>query len=231
MTRAASIAAERLALAAPLVGAGVALAIADPKGDPLQPFPEESACLSSRAVARRRSEFSAGRAAARNAMVKLGIEPRPVLAGDDRAPIWPRGLVGSISHTYNCAMAAVARRGDVESIGIDAEEGTPLEEQLFSAICSVNEQAWLSTQDEPALLAKLVFSAKEAAYKCQYPLSGRLFGFDGMELEIDRDAGVFKAVFTADQPPFNRGDAIRGRFAIGSGLIVTAAELRAREVP
>ena len=227
MTRGAEITAQRLALSRPLLGAGVALAITDPQGDPPEPYPEESACLSPRAVARRRREFAAGRAAARDAVAQLGLEPRPILVGDDRAPIWPEGLVGSITHTHDCAMAAVVRREDARAIGIDVEQGTPLEDRLFSIICSERERAWLQTQADPAFMAKLVFSAKEAAYKCQYTLSRRLFGFDGMELEINPEARVFQAIFTADQPPFGRGATIQGRFAIGAGLIVTAAELRA----
>jgi 4'-phosphopantetheinyl transferase EntD len=218
--------AERLALGRSLLGGGVVLAIADPQADPPEPSPVESACLSPRAVGRRRSEFAAGRTAAREAMTQLGLEPRPVLAGKDRAPVWPDGLAGSISHTFDCAMAVVARLEEVRAIGIDVEQGTPLEDNLFGAICSESELAWLHKQPDPALMAKLVFSAKEAAYKCQYPLSGRLFGFDGMELEIDHDTGAFRAMFTENQPPFERGDVIPGRFAIGADIIVTAAELR-----
>lgn len=229
MTRWADVTRERLALCRPLLGVGVALAISDAQGDPPSPYPEESACLSPRAVAGRRKEFAAGRAAAREALAQLGLAPQAILVGDDRAPIWPAGLVGSISHSGDCAMAAVARRGDAQAIGIDVEEGTPLEDGLVGIICSESERAWLQAQAEPALMAKLVFSAKEAAYKCQYPMSRRLFGFEGMELEIDLTGGAFRAIFTADQPPFARGAEIPGRFAIGAGLIVTAAELRPGE--
>ncbi|MGR3761993.1 4'-phosphopantetheinyl transferase family protein [Roseobacteraceae bacterium NS-SX3] len=218
--------AERRDLVRPLFGADVALAVTDPLGSPPAPFPEEAAGLSPNAVAKRRNEFAAGRAAAHQAMAELGHAPQPVPVGSNRAPVWPAGLVGSITHTRSCAMAVVAGAGTVRALGIDVEEDRPLAADLLPAICSQREQAWLKQQDNPGQMAKVIFSAKEAAYKCQYTLSRQFFGFDGMELDIDVPAGRFLAVFTSDQPPFRRGARIHGRFAIGAGVIVTAADLR-----
>jgi 4'-phosphopantetheinyl transferase EntD len=215
----------RLSLVRPLLPPGVAAAVRDPGGDLPAPLPEESVALSPRAVDKRRREFAAGRAAARDAMGQLGLDPAPVVAAEDRAPIWPDGLVGSISHCRDCAIAAVAQERDIRSLGIDVEQGTPLEARLLPSICSERERAWLRAGDQPLLLAKLVFSAKEAAYKCQYPLSRRLFGFDAMELDVDLERRRFTAVFTQDQGPFSRGYSIQGRFAIGAGVIITLALL------
>ncbi|OUS33356.1 phosphopantetheinyl transferase [Rhodobacterales bacterium 56_14_T64] len=218
--------AERLALARPLFGADVALAVSDPLDNPPAPFAAELACLSPNAVDKRRREFAAGRAAAHAAMVDLGRLPHPILVGEKRAPIWPDGLAGSITHTRSCAMAVVAHSSDLCALGIDVEEDTPLADNLLSAICSEQEQHWLQTQANPGQLAKVIFSAKEAAYKCQYTLSERFFGFDGMELVLDLEQGNFQAYFTAEQPPFAQGTVIEGRFAIGAGVIVTSAEMR-----
>jgi len=159
-------------------------------------------------------------------MVDLGSQPQPILVGEKRAPIWPDGLTGSITHTYSCAMAVVALSSDLCALGIDVEEDTPLADNLLPAICSEQEQRWLQTQANPSQLAKVIFSAKEAAYKCQYTLSQSFFGFDGMELVLDLQQGQFQAHFTAEQPPFAQGSVIKGRFAIGAGVIVTCAELR-----
>lgn len=218
--------AERLALARPLFGADVALAVSNPLDNPPAPFAAELACLSPNAVDKRRREFAAGRAAAHAAMVDLGSQPLPILIGEKRAPIWPDGLTGSITHTLSCAMAVVARNSDLRALGIDVEEDTPLADNLLPAICSEQEQHWLQAQANPGQLAKVIFSAKEAAYKCQYTLSERFFGFDGMELVLDLEQGNFQACFTAEQPPFAQGTVIKGRFAIGAGVIVTSAEMR-----
>ncbi|MDE4175511.1 4'-phosphopantetheinyl transferase superfamily protein [Phaeobacter sp. PT47_59] len=223
---------ERLDLVRPLFGPEVAVAACDPLADPPVPFAEETACLSPRAVEKRRREFAAGRAAAHQAMRDLGQVPRPIVISDSRAPIWPQGLTGSITHTKSCALAAVAPADALRAIGIDVEEDTPLKDDLVPAICSDRERAWLSKQDDPGQMGKLIFSAKEAAYKCQYMISKRFFGFDGMELEVTPDvdspgqSGRFLARFTADQLPFQRGFSIEGAFVIGAGIIFTMATLK-----
>jgi 4'-phosphopantetheinyl transferase EntD len=219
---------ERLALIRPLFGLDAALAVTDPLGSLPPPLPEETACLSPNAVEKRRREFAAGRTAARAAMADLGLPQRAIPVGPKRAPVWPAGVTGSITHTRSCAAAVAALEGDdLRALGIDLEEDTPLEEKLVPSICSLREQDWLKRQENPGQMAKVIFSAKEAAYKCQYFLSGRFFGFDGMELELDTSRGHFVAEFTGDQPPFAKGARIAGCFAIGAGLIATGAELRA----
>lgn len=122
-------------------------------------------------------------------------------------------------------MAVAALSESVMGLGLDVETVTPLDDRLIRTICTERERQWLQQQDAPGLLAKLIFSAKEAAYKCQYPLSRRLFGFDGMELELDLAAARFNAVFTADQSPFQRGFTLPGRWATGTGIVVTLATL------
>ncbi|MEY8800743.1 4'-phosphopantetheinyl transferase [Leisingera sp. XS_AS12] len=228
MTAANTRLAERLALLRPLLAEDVALAGADPLANPPAPLPEEVACLSPNAVRKRRDEFAAGRAAAHQAICKLGLPLQPVPVGPDRAPVWPEGVTGSISHTQSCAMAVLARNDAVQGLGIDLEEDTPLKNDLLPAICIPRERDWLRQQDHAGQLAKLIFSAKEAAYKAQYSLSRAYYGFDGMELDIDLSAGSFQAVFTAARPPFARGEAVPGRFVIGAGLIMTVAEVRGR---
>lgn len=217
---------ERFTLVRPLFGDDIALGLSDPLANPPSPFSAEAACLSPNAVAKRRNEFAAGRAAAHQAMAQLGLQVHPIRVGENRAPIWPAGLVGSITHTRSCAMAVVAHAGAIRGLGIDVEEDKPLADDLWPAICSPQEQSWLRRQANPGQMAKVIFSAKEAAYKCQFSVSARYYGFDGMELDIDLERQRFSARFCADQPPFHCGDCITGGFAIGAGLIVTTAELR-----
>jgi len=221
----ASSIADRLALAEPLLPPGVGIGCVDPLGMILEPMPEEAVCLSPRAVLKRRLEFAAGRLAAREAMGSVGLVPKPVLQAEDRAPIWPSGVVGSITHTRDCAMAVVGRSKAIAGLGLDLEASTPLEGRLLSLICTEGEHEWLLQQHQPGLLAKLMFSAKEAAYKCQYPISRCLFDFDKLNLSIDRHTSTFAAAFTEAQPPFPRGFTLQGRWAIGAGILVTLAIL------
>ncbi len=215
----------RQSLLAPLFADDVALAATDPAADQPVPLPEELNGLSPRAVEKRRREFAAGRAVARAAMAQLDHSPAPILVGKDRAPVWPKGLIGSITHCKTCAMAAVSTSDRYAGLGLDVEEDTPLKSELWDAICSKREQDWMRAHHNPAQMGKLIFSAKEAAYKCQYNVSRRYFGFEGMELEFDMTNHSFRAEFTADQVPFVQGTSLFGRFAIGAGLIITAVSL------
>lgn len=220
--------APELALARPLLPPSIALAATDPRSTRHRPLPEEAEGLT-RFAPKRAREFAAGRAAAHRAMRQLGEPARPVRSGDDRAPIWPDGLTGSISHCSTACIAAVARKDEVRSIGVDVEEDKPLWPEVIPTVCTITERAWLATlpEEDAGRMARLIFSAKECAYKCQYPLSHALFGFEMFEITLDLDTGQFEATFTADAPPFRRGEYLCGRFSIGHGLIVTAMTVQA----
>ena len=70
-----------------------------------------------RAVPQRRREFFAGRLAAHRAMEALGHLPEPVPMGQDRAPVWPQGLVGSISHGAGACAAMYGQKGAFQRSG------------------------------------------------------------------------------------------------------------------
>lgn len=211
-----------------LFEADVAVAQGDPRGDWGAPLPDEEEAIA-RASASRRHEFMAGRALARTAMRKLGLAPAAVPAGVDRAPTWPAGITGSISHCTDWCVAAIARTADgYLSVGLDIEPALPLDAELVEEICTPEERAWMAAQPAAGrgLLARAVFSAKECAYKCQYPLSGKLFGFDAMSVRLDPAAATFVARFEANAGPFSRGAQLAGRMAIGRDHIVTAMTLK-----
>lgn len=228
MTGLADTGAAVLALARPLFGPAVAVAATDPRDRTHRPMAEESACLP-RAAPKRLREFAAGRAAAHRAMRGLGGPARPVRIGPDRAPVWPDGLIGSISHCDTACLAAVAATSDIRAMGLDVEEDTDLDHDLIACVCTTTERAWLSSLPaaQAGRMAKLIFSAKECAYKCQYGPSRTLVGFDRFEITPDPQTGRFEATFTDDTPPFAAGTHLAGRFAIGGGLIVTAMTLAA----
>lgn len=179
------------------------------------------------AVPKRVLEFTAGRAAARAAMADIGIKPAAIPSGDDRAPIWPDGLIGSIAHCDTACIAAVAQRDRFRSTGIDIEEATPLAEDLWGTVCTPAERAWLASQpaDQRALLAKVIFSAKEAVYKAQYPLTGRLIGFDAVQVDLLPDGNIFTARFAPPPVPFSHANRPRGRFAQVHGLLISVVTL------
>lgn len=207
-----------LHLARPLFASDIAIAAANPRVSH-DIWPEEAASLP-KSVTKRSHEFSAGRDAARRAMAAFGHRPEPVPHRPDRAPIWPKGITGSISHSATACLAVV---GDVRALGVDIEEAAPLDPTLFPMICTPTEREWLA--DQPKIMSKLIFSAKECAYKAQYTLSRTLFDFQTLELQIGD--GEFSARFLRDVAPFCAGACLTGVFALDDAHIVTAMTVRA----
>jgi 4'-phosphopantetheinyl transferase EntD len=169
-------------------------------------------------------QFTAGRVCSRIALGRFGVAATtPIPRGEDRAPIWPPGFIGSISHTDRWCAAAVGRTEDVRSIGIDLEPATPLKESLWRRVCTPKEREWLREIPEAGLTGKILFSAKEAVYKCQYPLTSKFLGFHAVEVEIGD--GSFRAVFQQEAGRFQAGDVMSGRYVVEEGLVATACEL------
>lgn len=169
-------------------------------------------------------QFTAGRVCSRIALGRLGVAATtPIPRGEDRAPIWPAGFVGSISHTDSWCAAAVARAEDIRAVGIDLEPATPLKESLWRRVCTPKERDWLHELPEPGLTGKIVFSAKEAVYKCQYPITSMFLGFHAVEVELGD--GSFQVVFQQEAGEFRPGDVMSGRYLVEEGLVATACEL------
>ncbi|MFK7939700.1 MAG: 4'-phosphopantetheinyl transferase [Roseovarius sp.] len=213
-------------LAQGLFGDGVQVALAYPWAPPDDLHPTERSCLP-HANDKRLGEFAAGRRAARMAMLALGHTPAPIVHQTDRSPRWPMGLAGSISHTDDICVAALAHLSDHAALGLDIEEDAALPEDLIREICTPSELAWLSICD-PDLRnrhATLIFSAKECAYKVQYPLTSQVLEFDAFEITLDPETGQFEATFTGDVAPFSARDCLHGRFAFGANLVMTGLAL------
>lgn len=190
-------------------------------------LPGEEAAVA-RAIDKRRREFVAGRTCARRAMAALGEPPSAILQGDDRAPLWPAGLVGSITHTGTWCAAAVARSADgFRSLGLDIEPAEPIQSELLRIICLPEERAFLDLQpaDQRGVLGRVMFSAKESAFKCQYGLSRAMFAYHDMRIDLDLAAQRFAAVFQRDAGPFSAGDELQGQLLVAEGYIVTAVAL------
>lgn len=156
---------------------------------------EEAAII--KAVQRRRAAFRAGRTCAREALSKLGARPCAVPVASDRQPVWPPGIVGSISHAPGWATAVVASAHDFRGIGVDMEEDAPLNPEVREMICRPEELSKLP----PTLVirrkqidtGKLVFSIKEAIFKAVYPSTSIYLGFQHACVWFDNDTKRFHA--------------------------------------
>jgi 4'-phosphopantetheinyl transferase EntD len=154
-------------------------------GDPALLLPAEAVHMG-RAVPKRVREFAAGRLCARRALAEFGILDFPIQVADDRQPIWPESMTGSITHTGGYGAAVVAERGTVAALGLDSEVIGDVTAKLWPSICVPLETAWIGSLSaaERAAAATLVFSAKEAFYKCQYALVRERLNFHDVRVEV-----------------------------------------------
>lgn len=189
------------------------------------PLLPEEARLVARALPLRRREFSAGRACARLGLSRLGFPAAPLLSGPDRAPIWPQGAVGSITHSAGYCAAAVARESEVRGLGIDAEANQPLPEGVAELVCTASEQAWAAVAPGNEVnWPTLIFSAKESVYKAWHAVTGQWLGYLDAELSVDCGSGAFEARLLVPAPAaLGSGfESFRGSFAATPAHLFTA---------
>jgi 4'-phosphopantetheinyl transferase EntD len=189
--------------------------------------PDEAACIR-RAVAKRRREFTAGRLAARDALAQLGIHDFPLRVGEERVPLWPAGVVGSISHCKGYCGVAVARAEAVVGLGFDVERADPLEPELLARICTPRERERLPASASGPDPGKLTFCAKESFYKCYFPHTRAFLGFQDVEVEFEPALRGFRARLVRDAAPSLRGvRELAGRLAWSEALVFAGVTLRA----
>jgi 4'-phosphopantetheinyl transferase EntD len=182
------------------------------------------------AVPKRRIEFTAGRTCAREALHLLGVPASPLLRGEAREPLWPSGVVGSITHCEDYCAAAVAYKDKFLGIGIDAEINEPLPQGILELISHQEERNQLGGLPISHLnWDRLLFSIKESVYKVWYPLAKRWLGFEEAFVTIDPDANAFQVKIVR-----NSADAsvdslfspqLRGRYLMKTKHIVTTIVL------
>ena len=167
--------------------AGLAWATSAPDEDRRALFPVESRAIA-KAVPSRKAEFAGGRIAARAALDKLGCAPVPIAVGEGRAPVWPKGFTGSITHTDDMCLAIVGRTAQVRSIGINLDRDSPLPADVIREVALSSE---LPAGGDLALAARRLFSAKEALFKAQYPMTGAFIGFHAMVCDLQSGVARF----------------------------------------
>jgi enterobactin synthetase component D len=179
------------------------------------------------AVRKRHIEYLAGRWCAREAMRARhpGHAHLAVSTRHDRAPAWPDGLVGSITHTQGFASAAVADGRVVRSIGVDSEVTFTVERarRLGGQFARPGELAALAggAWDE-AVIATAVFSAKESVYKCLHPFVQEFFGFHAAEVvALGADGALRVRLVEGLTHEFRAGYELCGRVVVTEGHVHT----------
>lgn len=202
----------------------------------LELITDREAALVARAIDKRKHEFATARVLARLAMERLGRHGVELLNAQDRSPIWPEGITGSISHCDTRAVVAVGPRERVGTVGIDIEHRDELKRELWKTVLLGSEIHALDACFSSELrgrMALTIFSAKEALYKAQYPWSTKFMSFHELEVRVVPDssrpsAGELFCTFQNDVDPFTEGCVARGRYrldAFESGEVLTAVRI------
>ena len=195
-------------------------------------FPQELVALG-QAVEKRRREFVTARACARAALAQLGLPPSPIATGERGEPLWPAGVVGSITHCSGYRACALGRAGALAGLGIDAEPHAPLPDGVIGQIARAEELPLLArlAREEPAVhWDRLLFCAKEAVYKVWFPLARCWLGFEDAVLSIDPAGRTFDARVLVRWPAAAGAhfpQLLRGRWLVRDGLVLAAIALPA----
>jgi 4'-phosphopantetheinyl transferase EntD len=208
-------------------------------GSPREPagLPEERAAIA-HAVAARQGDYLGVRDCARTALAGLGLGPVAIGTGPRREPVWPDGVVGSLTHCAGYRAAAVALSDRMRAVGIDAEPHEPLPDGVLEAVAlpeEVRAIAALDRSDPRTHWGRVLFCAKEAVYKAWYPLTGEWLGFEEASISVETTghdlrrhhsrlhggrfrARLLRAGPMVDGTPLTCFD---GRWVVASGLICT----------
>jgi 4'-phosphopantetheinyl transferase EntD len=126
----------------------------------------------------RRTTWIAGRLALRAALARLGVDASAILADERGAPALPHGVVGSISHKRDLAVA-MAAMDTGWTLGVDIERCAPSAYDIGRRVLAEDERDELANLDEAerGLGVMLRFSLKEAIYKAIDPVLRRHVGF------------------------------------------------------
>jgi len=178
----------------------------------------------------RRHQFTAGRLCARAGMARFGAADGPLPAGEDGAPLWPHGIIGSIAHTDRHCGAAVASSAAFLGVGLDIERTRAVRVELWRRLLTAAEVATVERQSPEYRQrhAATLFSAKESFYKCQSAVACRWVDFLDVQIrlrEVKREFEVeLLTEYLTDQL---RGARLHGRFWYGPGVVVTGTVLTA----
>ena len=177
-----------------------------------------------RAAQKRKADYLAGRSIAKAAMRALGVPPNPVTSAASRAPIWPDGITGSISHARG-RCACLLSSDTSQSVGVDTEaiaSGSSLAAILSETLTPQDRDTISADVSSQPTNATLVFSAKEALFKALYTRVNCYFGFDAAELAAPPGQDMLHLRLTKDLATgVNKGDTFPVYFNVTATHVLT----------
>ena len=146
------------------------------------------------------------------------------------APLWPQGIVGSITHSTTHAAAAIAQDSRLRGLGIDMETVSRVSPAIANKILTTPELTTLQCHPDPTekqRLLALFFSAKESIYKCLHPLLQCRIGFEDARIECEPDQSSIKIVLCPHiQSALPGAEHLRGSYYYFDNTVCTAVWLK-----
>lgn len=172
----------------------------------------------SNAAPKRVREFTAGRHIARQAMRHMGVAAASIPVADNRCPVWPRGVVGSISHTNDTVGIALAKSHDYVSVGFDIETAGAVTTDLYDMVLTDGEKEY-TDRNAGSDLATLIFCCKESVYKAVYPLVGEFLEFQDIEISLADDGFTVNCLNDRESNSYIQSG--RGYFEVRDTLVMS----------
>jgi len=181
----------------------------------------EQGILTKSSTEKRVREFCLGRVAAKNSILNLKSINKnseiEILRSSEHRPLWPEGIVGSISHCSKRIVAVTAKETDYYGLGADIiTKQRIVNPKIIETLCSDDERLNILGQwkDDLNLLYLTVFSVKESLYKLFSSLEFRKMewkDFNLTEIKLNKAQSHFKIKVKLDKKFFkktNRQDLV-----------------------
>ena len=158
------------------------------------------------------------------------INAIPIQRNEQGAPIWPEGVIGSITHTESFIGAVVESSQNLRGVGIDTEKILgPQSVTMVESLVSTDEEKKKSLSYDPFEYFTLIYSAKESIFKCLNPIIDKYIEFHDVTIEkVCFDSKIFTFKLLKDlNEEFKEGMVFEGCFNLdyNQEKIHTAFEL------
>lgn len=155
------------------------------------------------------------------ALARLGVCSRGIDHGDAGEPLWPAGVVGSVTHGERFHAAAAAHTSQVHAIGIDVVTHRELPESLRTYVrtrAETEHLLHLSTVIPEVLWDCVLFGAKEAVYKAQFPITRQWLEFRDVEITFSPHDEQFSASVRGRE----LGSTWSGQYRVQAGAVAVS---------
>ena len=178
--------------------------------------------MASKMTQSRSKMFSSGRYAVHLAQEAINAKPREILH-EGRAPIWPSGQMGAITHSKKYAGAIVST--ELRGVGLDFEEVGRIQPKLYAKLFTKDEESWLRQQTRPEA-STIIFSAKESVYKGIFPILKRYVGFQEVEIELDWNSARFDIRYLEEDMYEVSGLDTEGFWSVSGSSVLTVVKVK-----